>query len=288
MFCKAGFKFDVELSIDGLLAVTLDQKEVFLFNIKEIMRPDDSATLSVSCMKDSRSNDSSLAASTDVSDVSDCELKSDVCQAESGVENECDKHSAMSADRETDSSTSKSKVLHKVRRKQHSLKKVSKTSPFQIPALSNTLPRFSTELEANDPEAFAEDLSVKDGERCASSQVYADVCKLEVETDSSSNTDQYLTGLLHDDDGLVQHIKQEPSSAVSENTSLPFMSNLSSIRQRLGFMSQYIGMSQVVAGMHPGFISPSHAYAWPDHVLSPLAQVSAGCVSQAANQMVSS
>lgn len=52
LLCKAGLKYDSTLSIDCLLAVTIDQKEVFIINIKE----------SVTCSEDDCSqcvNDSS-------------------------------------------------------------------------------------------------------------------------------------------------------------------------------------------------------------------------------------
>jgi hypothetical protein len=295
LFCKAGFKFDVELSIDGLLAVTLDQKEVFLFNIKEIIRPDNVTAKNISCLADHENDDSCLALSPSPSDTSACGCKSDsACDANtnttisgSRVDDNAD-HSA--AETETESLLCKNNLQFKVCHKQDSNENVGSSSASSFPVSmesDQSLPGCSSEFEVGENQDVAEDLSLKEGERSTSSQFCSDMCKVEMDSDASSSNDQYLTGLLQNGDKLLQHIKQEPSGVANgiDDSGLPYMASLSSIRQRLGIMSQYIGMSQVVAGMHPGFISPPRTYPWSEQVLSPLA--SAGPVSQLANQLVS-
>ena len=109
---------------------------------------------------------------------------------------------------------------------------------------------------------------------------------MKVENDECSNTDQYLSSLLENGESFLDHVKQEPivvGDDEPDEAAVPSTSSLPSIHQRLGFMSQYIGMPQVVAGLHSGIIAPSRAYHWPEHGLTPTATI-----SRLATQMVSS
>lgn len=45
LLCKAGLKFESTLSVDGLLAITVDQKDVFLVNIKQTIGDSEDHTL---------------------------------------------------------------------------------------------------------------------------------------------------------------------------------------------------------------------------------------------------
>jgi len=74
LLCQTGLKFNTELSIDGLLAVTLDKKDVFLLSIKETLQStepsdtiDDSACL---CRSDDQAvlNFSSVSPSASFDD----------------------------------------------------------------------------------------------------------------------------------------------------------------------------------------------------------------------------
>jgi hypothetical protein len=294
LFCKAGFKFDVELSIDGLLAVTLDQKEVFLFNIKEIIRPDDMTAKNISCLAEHQTDDSCLALSPSPSVASGCGSKSDLtCDANinasiSGPRSD-DSASHLDAGVKSESSVCKNSLHQQINQEHDISENMCSSSASSFPtSLENKklLPCCSTESEVDDNQDVAEDLSLKENERSSSCQFSSDACKIEVDVDASSSNDQYLTGLLQNGDRFLQHIKQEPEGVANgiDDSGLPYMASLSTIRQRLGIMSQYIGMSQVVAGLHPGFMSPPRTYPWSEQVLSPRA--SAGPVSQLANQLV--
>lgn len=56
LLCQTGLKFDTELSVDGLLAVTLDKKHAFLVSIKETLQANESC---------STNGDSACLCSTD-------------------------------------------------------------------------------------------------------------------------------------------------------------------------------------------------------------------------------
>ena len=75
LLCKTGIKFNSELSIDGLLAVTLDRKEIFLIKIKENIKSGNEL-FDISSGRSSDSEDEPVVAvselNTDVDNVRDC------------------------------------------------------------------------------------------------------------------------------------------------------------------------------------------------------------------------
>lgn len=95
LLCKAGLKYDSTLSIDCLLAVTIDQKEVFIINIKE----------SVNCSDDSSSqclNDSSQIESKKCQESSNGMTLNDLHRmsspSESRTREKCIDRSSVSSD----------------------------------------------------------------------------------------------------------------------------------------------------------------------------------------------
>ena len=74
LLCQTGLKFNTELSVDGLLAVTLDKKHVFLLNIKETLQAVEQCRASddsdCPCTTDSQaaSNFTSVSLSGDIDD----------------------------------------------------------------------------------------------------------------------------------------------------------------------------------------------------------------------------